>query len=65
MSGSMVTRLATAPQGAHPHFENCAAPEIHNVLIDPELQSDIECWPVLPATLKVGILAMVESCTEK
>ena len=51
------------------HFENCAAPgaapEMHNVLIDPELQSVIERWPNLPATLKAGILAMVESCTDR
>jgi len=36
---------------------------MHNALIDPELQFVIERWPDLPATLKAGILAMVESCT--
>ena len=42
----------------------CGAHSAQHLERDPHLQTLILAWPDLPATLKAGILAMVESCTD-
>ena len=41
----------------------CGALSAQHLEVDPHLRTLILAWPDLPATLKAGILAMVESCT--
>ena len=43
----------------------CGALSAQHLKLDPQLQTLILAWPDLPATLKAGILAMVESCTDR
>ena len=42
----------------------CGTPHAHSALIDADLQSIIDAWPRLNASIKADILAMVHDSTE-